>query len=130
MICLFCGISSGCRPLVRAAGGYVAACAGIAVNGAVAIALGLGLIHQGVPLLTLLGPVIVVEDELCRRRGQRVRPVFPEATIRLARTVDATEWVAVLAWHVVAWAATPGLARRAAREAGYRELPVVYRADP
>ncbi|TYB47338.1 hypothetical protein FXF51_58445 [Nonomuraea sp. PA05] len=83
------------------------------------------------PLLTVLGPLIIVQWLYWRRWLARRTPAPARPSVNRALEVadgPAGVWVAVSpGGGVVAEGATPGLARREARLAGAREAPVVWR---
>jgi len=102
-----------------------------------------------VPVLAILGPLIVVQYVLWRRRGYRERtvrewrdgvdpravepdPLAPLAAalgIRVPAEVPEGTWLAVDADRVVGTGPSPGLACRAARERGHAGAVVVRRAS-
>ena len=103
-----------------------------------------------VPVLTALGPVIVVQHVVLRRMygtgrrtyqwrglpdvkplGQHAQPHEIAAALAAARGsgIDRDgRWVAWMDGKIVAEGATPGSARRAARHGGHAGIPVVVRA--
>jgi hypothetical protein len=116
------------RRSLGAAAGRIAAATGVVVTGVVVAGYGLGIIDTRIPLLTVLGPLIVVQYALTRS-GRRHVTVPAEMPVSDPPSGEATGWVAVHAGRVVGVGASPGLARRAAREAGLHELPHVVDAD-
>jgi hypothetical protein len=128
--------------------GRVAALCGIAVTGGVALLFWLRVLGTAVPLLTVLGPVIVTQYAYWRRRNVRERTVQEwragsvvtdpgpdllaaiEAalSVGLPETVPDGTWLAVDGGRVVGSGASPGLARRAARENGHLGVPLVRQA--
>ncbi|MFC6083210.1 hypothetical protein [Sphaerisporangium aureirubrum] len=119
--------------------GLVAALAGVAVTAALSALFARGVLTEGVPLLTVLGPVVVAQYVLWRATGHRERrtaerespapPALtpdPALTAALAAPPRDEPWVAVSGGRVVGTGATPGLARRSARENGCPALPSVH----
>jgi hypothetical protein len=102
-----------------------------------------------VPVLTFLGPAIVIQFAVLRRlagagkrthqwrgvpRVQAVRSSASAADVISALAAAAagdhrlpTTWVACLAGRIVAEGATPGAARKAARLADHSDVPIVVR---
>ncbi|RCG30671.1 hypothetical protein DQ384_15440 [Sphaerisporangium album] len=134
--------------------GLVAALAGVTVTAVVSALFVEGVLDEGVPLLTILGPVVVAQYLFWRGTGhrelrarERGRPPAPAGgtpgrprsaraatgpipdpalTAALAAPPRAEPWVAVHEGRVAGTGATPGLARRAARENGCPALPAVH----
>ncbi|MGW5399160.1 hypothetical protein [Streptomyces sp. NPDC003952] len=135
----------------RRAGAYAVAI-GVTVGGAVLLGAVTGLLHGGVPLLTPLGPCIAAHYLYLRSRhgaerrtrdwrgAADPRPDGRPATAwagALSTAADADRsthpdgtWLAVEAGRVIAAGASPGAARRAAREAGHPGLPDVLAVPP
>ena len=125
--------------------GLTAAAASVTVCGGVGLLFVAGVTDTGLPLLTFLGPVIVAQNLLWRRSGKQERRVVewragtaapavvsePASELSAALAVVAPEWVAEGQWmaiddgRVVGVGASPGLARRDAREAGCLGVPLV-----
>ncbi|WP_327229258.1 hypothetical protein [Streptomyces murinus] len=133
------------------AAGILAAAVGLAVSSAVSVLFARGVLTDAFPLLTVLGPLIVVQHLVWRRvrggerttaewRAGRPRPTPPAtaaepdpAILRALRPCGATEpaqgeWLAVADGRVVGAGASPGRARRDARIRGCDSVPVVRRA--
>ncbi|MFC4534655.1 hypothetical protein [Sphaerisporangium dianthi] len=120
--------------------GLVAALAGVAVTAVMSALFVTGVLAEGVPLLTVLGPVVVAQHLWWRATGHAERraahhgpePVAaaPGADASLLAALAAPSsgeaWVAVHEGRVVGTGPTPGLARRSARENGCRALPLVH----
>ncbi|MFJ2274230.1 hypothetical protein ACIOEZ_08620 [Streptomyces sp. NPDC087866] len=134
------------------AAGLLAAGAGVAVSGAVSLLFGLGVLTGAFPLLTALGPLIVLQHVLWIRVRGAERTVAewragtPNAAAALApadpdpmllRAIDPADteglraglpeggWLAVLDGRVVGAGPSPGLARRDAERRGCAAVPVV-----
>ena len=104
-----------------------------------------GLLSTALPLLTVLGPAIVVQYAFWRRLAHRERttrdwrdgvppvvtspdPLLPlEAALEIPLPEPLPEgvWIAMSENGVVGTGASPGLARRAARENGHIGMPFV-----
>ncbi|MEV4759269.1 hypothetical protein AB0J86_29805 [Micromonospora sp. NPDC049559] len=129
--------------------GLVAAVTGCAVTATVGVLFATGVLSTGVPLLTVLGPLIVGQYALWRALGRRERrnwqwqrglpavgagPVGPDPALVTALGLAGPdgppeeEWLAVHEGRIVGAGASPGLARRAAREGGCAAVPLVRRA--
>lgn len=124
--------------------GIAAAVVGVAVVAAYALAYRYGVLHGAAPVLTVLGPLVLVQHHVWirlraherttgdwRRHGEpAAEGALAEEEIRDADSVpppDGPEgfWVAVAGTRVVGMAATPGAARRKARENGCTTVPQV-----
>ncbi|MGI8665928.1 MAG: hypothetical protein ACR2N4_07850 [Jatrophihabitans sp.] len=125
--------------------GIIAAAAGVASVGLLDLLFALGTLSTAVPFLTVLGPVIVIQQLYWRRRYPVERPVVnwlngrdpassqpagvPQLTgpLHPAGPINETpgSWLAVIDGRIVGRAGSPGRARRCAREAGYLAIPVV-----
>ncbi|MFJ3216969.1 hypothetical protein ACIPLC_13750 [Kitasatospora sp. NPDC086801] len=126
----------------------LAAAAGVVVTSAVSALFALGALTEGFPLLTALGPLIVVQHVVWSRRlgGERTtarwragtespapRPdrLQPDAAVASALAVPAPAelaagtWIAVADGRLVGTGDSPGLARRDARQRGTDTLPLV-----
>jgi hypothetical protein len=124
--------------------GIVAAAVGVLAVGLVDAGFGIGLISTGVPFLTVLGPLILLQQLYWQRRYPRERSVrhwlegMPVAQVQprhpsaiadaLAMPTMSLEmpgvWVAILDGRVVGRGSSPGRARRSAREQGIAGVPV------
>ncbi|MEU9886953.1 hypothetical protein [Sphaerisporangium sp. NPDC051011] len=126
------------RSFGRAAG-VVAALAGVTVTAIVSALFVWGVLTEGLPLLTVLGPVVVAQYLLWRATGRHERRTSeretpatadptPDATLTAALTAPPRDdpWVAVHKGRIVGTGPTPGLARRSARENGCAALPAVH----
>jgi hypothetical protein len=107
----------------------------------------LGVVRSTLPLLTVFGPCDAVFFLVCRRRHARERTTFEwhtgVAPLPVAEAVDPLrpladalaadipagcapgDWLAVVDGVAVGRGATPGLARRSARENGHPGVPIV-----
>lgn len=128
--------------------GWCGAVVGLCVMSVVLAGAVTGVVHGGVPLLTGLGPCIVAQYAYWRARcgperrtvewrgGSGSPPVDPfdgqdvAAALEVAGQHPDGGWLAVAGDRVVGHGASPGRARRAAREAGHTALPVVVAAPP
>jgi hypothetical protein len=124
--------------------GILAATVGVLAVGAVDAGFGFGLISTGVPFLTVLGPLIVAQQLYWQRRYPQERSVrrwldrMPVAQVQpqhrsaiadaLAIPTTSVEvpgvWLAILDGRIVGRGASPGRARRSAREQGIAAVPV------
>ncbi|OON82791.1 hypothetical protein [Streptomyces tsukubensis] len=132
--------------------GLLAAGVGLAVSGGVSLLFGLGVLSGAFPLLTALGPLIVLQHVVWvrARRGERTVAEWRAGTPRAA-VADTTaepdpallralapddgdvrheeraegDWLAVLDGRVVGGGESPGRARRDARLRGCDAVPVV-----
>jgi hypothetical protein len=122
-----------------------AAVLSVGTVGVIGALFGLGVLRGPVPLMTVLGPIIVAQYAWWRRRGYRERttsqwraaaPVDPSGAVEpdavgralLADPGDLAgsgTWIAIVDDVVVGSGGSAGLARRAAREARVRGVPVV-----
>jgi hypothetical protein len=104
-----------------------------------------GLLTTALPLLTILGPAIVIQYAFWRRLGRRERTTQdwrngtpplttpPDALLPreaalempLPEPLPESVWIAMSENGVVGTGASPGLARRAARENGHIGMPFV-----
>lgn len=125
--------------------GIVAAVTGTAVVAAYAAAYRYGILHGAAPVLTVLGPLVVVQHWAWAhgRGGERTTgewrrhdaPAVDGAVVEERDIVAADSvshpggpegsWVAIAGTRVVGVAATPGAARRRARENGCTAVPQV-----
>lgn len=130
------------------AAGVMAASADLFVSGVTGVLFVLGTVTSAMPLLTVLGPVIALQWMAWRRAGRVERPVVawrngaatapverrPLPTVQAAAALAIPvwvlegEWMAVDGERVVGIGASPGLARKAAREGGFQGVPVVRQA--
>ncbi|MFE6104013.1 hypothetical protein ACFVQ4_29205 [Streptomyces laurentii] len=137
------------------AAGFLAAVVGLAVSGAVSVLFAQGVLTGAFPLLTALGPLIVLQHLVWTRvrggerstaewRAGRPRPTPPAASaepdpvilraLRPTAPADLVEgeadgvWLAVADGRVVGAGASPGRARRDARIRGCASVPVIRRA--
>jgi hypothetical protein len=121
---------------------------GVAVTALIAALFWWRVVSTAVPVLAFLGPLIVVQYTVWRRRGYRERTVRewrdavdaravrpdPLATLEAVLAMPAPAglpgdtWLAVDTDHVVGTGLSPGLACRAARENGHVGELVVRRA--
>lgn len=128
--------------------GLVAAALGVAVTAVVGVLFATGVLTTGVPLLTVLGPLIVGQYGLWRALGRGERrtwqwrsglpavvppPPAPDATLVAALRLpadggDPDRWLAVYNGLIVGEGSSPGQARRSARENGCPAVPIVRRA--
>jgi hypothetical protein len=128
-----------------AVAGIVAMATGTAVVAADTVAYHYGVLHGAAPVLTVLGPLVVVQHHLWRRARGRERttgewrrnavPVAAGAVLadHDIRSTDAVPlpdgptgfWAAIDGTRVVGVAPTPGAARRKARENGCTAVPQV-----
>lgn len=130
------------------AAGVVALATGSAVVAAGAVAYHYGVLHGAAPVLTVLGPLVVVQHNVWRRVRGRERTtgewrrdgrdavsaadgvVLTGEDIRSADTVALPDgpagfWAAIDGTRVAGVAPTPGAARRQARENGCVTVPQV-----
>ncbi|MET7462383.1 hypothetical protein [Nonomuraea sp. NPDC005501] len=77
-----------------------------------------------VPLLSILGPLIVVQWLFWRRRPTAA-PSRPQVEQALGGTIPGGVWVALADGQVVGEGPTPGRARQAARLSGAEAVPVI-----
>jgi hypothetical protein len=125
--------------------GLVAGLSAVTITAVVTALFWSGLLSTSVPLLTILGPAIVVQYAFWRRLARRERTtrdwrdgVPPIATspdllllleaaleIPLPEPLAEGVWIAMSKNGVVGTGASPGLARRAARENGHIGMPFV-----
>ncbi|MEU7023099.1 hypothetical protein ABZ990_20895 [Streptomyces sp. NPDC046203] len=133
------------------AAGILAAAVGLAVSGAVGVLFAEGVLTGAFPLLTALGPLIVLQHLVWARvrggerttsewRAGRPGPTPPAGSLDpdpvILRALDASgaadpargEWLAVADGRVVGAGPSAGLARRDARLRGCATVPVVRRA--
>lgn len=122
----------------------VAMAAGTAVTVAYAIGYRYGVLHGAAPVLTVLGPLVVIQHHVWRHVRGRERTtgewrgtaratddvVLEEHDVAAADKVPMPEgtpgsWVAIAGTRVVGVASTPGAARRRARENGCAVTPQV-----
>lgn len=128
-----------------AVAGIVAMAAGSAVVAADTVAYRYGVLHGAAPVLTVLGPLVVVQHHVWRRVRGRERTtgewrgnaapvadgvVLADHDIRSTDAVPLPDapagyWVAIDGTRVVGVAPTPGAARRKARENGCTAVPQV-----
>jgi hypothetical protein len=132
----------------RAFGRAAALVAGISAAAIVALAEALiraGLFTTALPLVTILGPAIIIQYAFWRQLGRRerttrewrdgvtpaVRGPDPLLALEAALEVPMPEqlpegiWVAISDDGVVGQGVSPGLARRSARENGHLAMPLV-----
>jgi hypothetical protein len=122
-----------------------AMCSAAVIVALVAALFWAGLLRTAFPLLTILGPAIIIQYVFWRRLGRRerttrdwrdgvpavIRPPAPLIPLEAALEVPAPEplpegtWIAVSQNGVVGTGASPGLARRSARENGHLSMPIV-----
>ncbi|MER5886150.1 hypothetical protein ABT160_20200 [Streptomyces sp. NPDC001941] len=134
------------------AAGVVAATVGVAVSGTVSLLFGLGVLTGAFPLLTALGPLIVLQHLLWKRARGAERTsaewragapraasatgdVAPDPVLLQAlRTSNSNpaqgDWEALADGRVVGSGASPGRARRDARLRGHEGVPVVRQSGP
>ncbi|MFJ9680611.1 hypothetical protein ACIRP2_21540 [Streptomyces sp. NPDC101194] len=132
--------------------GLVAAGVGLAVSGAVSLLFGLGALTGAFPLLTALGPLIVLQHLFWARArgGERTVAEWRAGTPRPASATVSTEpdpeilralepagaeelstqpsegdWLAVIDGRVVGSGTSPGTARKDAGLHGFASVPVV-----
>ncbi|MFJ6574267.1 hypothetical protein ACIQNU_43465 [Streptomyces sp. NPDC091292] len=134
------------------AAGLLAAVVGLAVSCVVSLLFAQGVLTGAFPLLTALGPLIVVQHLLWTRArgGERTSAEWRAGTPRAAAATASPEpdpallgalepadtqglraeasdgdWLAVLDGRVVGYGTSPGQARRDAGRRGCEEVPVV-----
>ncbi|MFB6988023.1 MULTISPECIES: hypothetical protein [unclassified Streptomyces] len=132
--------------------GLVAAGVGLAVSGAVSLLFGLGALTGAFPLLTALGPLIVLQHLFWVRAkgGERtvaewragiprpasaavstepdpelLRALEPAGAEELSTQPSEGDWLAVIDGRVVGSGASPGQARKDAGLRGFGSVPVV-----
>ncbi|MEV8322366.1 hypothetical protein [Kitasatospora sp. NPDC056731] len=126
----------------------LAAAVGVVVTSAVSALFALGALTAGFPLLTVLGPLIVVQHVLWSRRlgGERTTARWRSGTDSPAPHPDRLQpdpaltsalsltpptglapgtWIAIADGQILGTGNSPGLARRAARQHGTDTLPIV-----
>jgi hypothetical protein len=123
----------------------VASLSAVAIVALAGVLVWAGMFTTAVPLLTILGPAIIVQYAFWRQLGRRERttrdwrygvplvvaspdPLLPLETaleMPLPESLPEGVWIAMSENGVVGTGASPGLARRAARENGHIGMPFV-----